>query len=248
MYRFFVNPEQIAGSLITITGDDVNHMKNVLRLKVGEQFTASNEAKEYLCEIVTMNSEEVVGTIIDVYGSNAELPAAITLFQCVPKGDKLETIIQKAVELGATQIVPVFSKRCVVKLDAKKAEKKQARYQAIAESAAKQSKRVVIPTVHPFVTYQEALAMAKDMDLLMIPYEEAQGMENSRKVMASASEAKRIGIFIGPEGGFEKSEVDTAIAYGAKCITLGHRILRTETAGMAVLSILMYQLDQDSEM
>ena len=90
--------------------------------------------------------------------------------------------------------------------------------------------------------------MAKDMDLLMIPYEEAQGMEYSRKVMASASEAKRIGIFIGPEGGFEKSEVDTAIAYGAKCITLGHRILRTETAGMAVLSILMYQLDQDSEM
>ena len=246
MYRFFAEPEACVGEKIRIAGEDWNHIRNVLRLKCGEQITVSNGAdREYICEIVEFTDREVITRIVDVMGSSAELPTEITLYQGFPKGDKLEFIIQKAVELGAVRIVPVLTRRSVVKLDEKKAARKVERYNAIALSAAKQSKRGRIPVVEPVMSFADALADAKKLDMKLIPYEDAEGMEHSRSVIHQAKGKHSLGIFIGPEGGFEEQEVEAAKAIGAECITLGHRILRTETAGMTVLSILMFELDAD---
>ena len=169
----------------------------------------------------------------------------IYLFQGLPKADKMELIIQKAVELGAYSVVPVSTRRCVVKLDNKKAEKKVSRWQQIAESAAKQSKRMLVPEVHSVMTFKEALVYAKELDVLLIPYELAKGMKETKELIRSIEPGKSIGVFIGPEGGFEEQEVADAMEAGAKPITLGHRILRTETAGLAVLSVLMFQLEDE---
>lgn len=235
------------GETIRISGEDWNHIRNVLRLKCGESIAVSNGTdREYICEIMEFTDREVVTRIIDVMGSNAELPAEITLYQGFPKGDKLEFIIQKAVELGAVRIVPVLTRRSVVRLDEKKAVRKVERYNAIALSAAKQSKRGRIPVVEPVMSFTDALEDAKKLDMNLIPYEEAEGMEHSRSVIHQAQGKRSIGIFIGPEGGFEEEEVEAAKTIGAACITLGHRILRTETAGMTMLSILMFELDTDA--
>ena len=155
----------------------------------------------------------------------------------------MELIIQKAVELGAYEIIPVETKRCVVKLDGKKAAKKVERWQQIAESAAKQSKRMLIPNVHQVLSFKEALKYAEAMDIRLIPYELAKGMQETKEILAAIEQGQSIGIFIGPEGGFEEKEVEAAISEGAKPITLGKRILRTETAGLAILSVLMFQLE-----
>lgn len=246
MYRFFAAPESCYGETISITGEDYNHIKNVLRLKCGEEITISNGLdREYLCEIIDYTDTEVIAKIEDVFGSHAELPTEITLYQGYPKADKLEFIIQKAVELGAVRIVPVMTKRSIVKLDEKKAAKKVERFNAIALSAAKQSKRGMIPVVDRVMTFQEALEDAKRLSMNLIPYEDAKGILHSREVIRSIKGKKSLGIFIGPEGGFEGGEVEAAKAIGAECITLGHRILRTETAGMTVLSIIMFELEQD---
>ena len=173
-----------------------------------------------------------------------ELQSRIYLFQGLPKADKMELIIQKAVELGAYEVIPVETKRCVVKLDGKKAAKKVERWKQIAESAAKQSKRMLIPNVHEVLTFKEALKYAESMDVRLIPYELAKGMQETKEILADIQPGQSIGIFIGPEGGFEEKEVKTAISEGAKPITLGKRILRTETAGLAILSVLMFQLEQ----
>lgn len=248
MYRFFAEPEACMGKYIRITGEDRNHIRNVLRLKQGEQIAVSNgRNREYICEIMEFTDTEVVTQIIDVLGSHAELPLEITLYQGYPKGDKLEWIIQKAVELGAVRIVPVLTKRSVVKLDEKKATRKVERYNAIALSAAKQSKRSVIPVVEPVMSFSQALADAQHLEATLIPYEDAEGIAHSRAVIHGLAGKKSLGIFIGPEGGFEKQEVEAAKAIGAECITLGHRILRTETAGMTMLSILMFELEEDME-
>lgn len=234
------------GDCIRIGGDDWNHMKNVLRLKCGEQITVSDGTdREYICEIIEYVETEAVVKILDILDSSAELPTEITLYQGFPKGDKMELIIQKAVELGASRIVPVMTKRTIVKLDAKKAEKKLERYNAIALSAAKQSKRGVIPVVDRIMTMKEALEDARGLEMNLIPYEDAKGMQHSKEVLRQVVGKKTLGIFIGPEGGFEEAEVQAAIGIGAECITLGHRILRTETAGMTVLSIVMFELEQD---
>jgi 16S rRNA (uracil1498-N3)-methyltransferase len=249
MYRFFIEPELCHGETISITGEDYNHIKNVLRLKCGEQITISNGAdREYICEIVDYTDSEVIAKIVDILGSHAELSTEITLYQGYPKADKMELIIQKAVELGAVRIVPVMTRRSVVKLDEKKANKKVERFNAIALSAAKQSKRGVIPVVEPVMSYKEALEDAKKLEMKLIPYEDAKGIAHSREVIQEARGKQSIGIFIGPEGGFEEQEVEAAMAIGAESITLGRRILRTETAGMAVLSILMFALEDDEEM
>ena len=156
----------------------------------------------------------------------------------------MELIIQKAVELGAYEVIPVETKRCVVKLDGKKAAKKVERWKQIAESAAKQSKRMLIPNVHEVLTFKEALKYAEAMDIRLIPYELAKGMQETKEILADIQPGQSVGIFIGPEGGFEEKEVETAISEGAKPITLGKRILRTETAGLAILSVLMFQLEK----
>ena len=250
MHRFFVKQSQLNDTPIAISGEDYNHMKHVLRLKRGEEVLLCDGGdKEYLCTITDYNieKEEVLLEIIDVFANARELPAKITLFQGYPKGDKLENIVQKAVELGVFEIVPVRMKRCVVKLDEKKAEKKVERLNTISLNAAKQSKRGMIPEVTRIMSVEEACRYAESMDYVLLPYENAEGMENARDIIKGACGKKHIGIFIGPEGGFEQTEVRKIEAAGGRILSLGHRILRTETAGIAVLSLLMFMLDKDIE-
>lgn len=248
MYQFFIREEDIAEEGIRVTKpEDVNHIKNVLRMKKGEEvlLCCSEKQKDYHCKIHDFEEGTILFDVIDIDGTNRELPVKITLFQGLPKGDKMELIIQKAVELGASRIVPVAMKRCVVKLDAKKAKKKVARWNTTALAAAKQSKRGIIPEVGDVISYEDALDEASEMDGILVPYEDAQGVAHSRQVISRVSSMRSVGIFIGPEGGFEPGEIDQAIARGASTITLGHRILRTETAGMTILSILMFALESD---
>lgn len=246
MHHFFVTPDQVKIPNIYIDGTDVNHIRNVLRMKIGEEVQISDGYNQkYLCRIESFEQEEVILTITDELQADAELPSKIYLFQGLPKSDKMELIVQKAVELGVYEVVPVITKRAVVKLDVNKAAKKVERWNGIAMSAAKQSGRCLIPQIAEVMTYNQALEYASKLDIVLIPYELAEGMEETRKMIESVQPGQSIGIFIGPEGGFETEEVDDAIAHGAKPITLGKRILRTETAGLACLSILMYHLERD---
>ena len=236
MHHFFVTPQQISGDKIRIEGGDVNHMKNVLRMKLHEKAEISDgERRTYLCEVEAYE-EDVAGLPI----LDTEPASKLYLFQGLPKSDKMELIVQKAVELGVYQVIPVAMKRSVVRLDDKKAAKKADRWNSIAESAAKQAGRSRIPEVTMPLSYKEALKMAEELDVTLLPYELAGGMEVIRQIKSGQS----VGIFIGPEGGFEPEEVDAAVSMGAKVITLGRRILRTETAGLATLAVLMFELEQ----
>lgn len=229
---------------ICITGKDVNHIKNVLRMRPGERVLISNGMdREYTCVIQELLPEQVNLRIEDIDGPARELPVKVTLFQGLPKSDKMEMVIQKMVELGTYEIVPVATKRCVVKLDEKKAAAKTKRWNLISESAAKQSKRGIVPKVTEPVSFKKALEMAEAMDMLLIPYEEAKNMERTREILSKIKRDMTIGVFIGPEGGFSQEEVALATEYGAKAITLGKRILRTETAGMALMSVIMYLME-----
>lgn len=244
MHHFFVIPDQIKEEKIYIEGSDVNHIKNVLRMKIGEELQISDgNNRKYLCEIESMSSEEVCAIIKEEQAVDTELPSKVYLFQGLPKSDKMELIVQKAVELGVFEIVPVATKRAVVKLDDKKAAKKVERWNSIAEGGAKQSGRNVIPKVAQVMSFKEAFAFAKELDVVLIPYELAEGMQETKRVIENIKPGQSVGIFIGPEGGFELAEVEYAISQGAKSITLGKRILRTETAGLTTLSILMYHLE-----
>ena len=240
MYRFFVEPAQVGEKEIIITGSDVNHIKNVLRMKPEETILiSSGESLEYTCYIRELKEEEIIAHIMYVQESGYELPSRLYLFQGLPKSDKMELIIQKAVELGA-------SKRAVVKLDARKEEKKRTRWQAISESAAKQSKRMYVPEVKKVMSFSQAVEYAGQLDVVLVPYELAKGMGETREIIGKIKKGQSVGIFIGPEGGFEETEVEMAVEKAnAKAITLGKRILRTETAGLTVLSILMFTLEEE---
>lgn len=252
MYHFFVEPSQIGEKQIVITGADVNHIKNVIRLKQGDEISISNgiDGRDYRCGIATISDTEVVCDLRFIKEDGVELPAKVYLFQGLPKGDKMEFIIQKMVELGVYEIIPVEMKRCVVKLDAKKAKSKIARWQGISEAAAKQSKRGVVPQIHDVMTYKEALAYAADMECKLVPYEmeatleDATGMKGTKHIIENIKPGERVAIFIGPEGGFEDSEIHSAKDLGMQPITLGKRILRTETAGMTAMAWIMYQLEE----
>lgn len=245
MYRFFVNENQILQDTICITGTDVNHIKNVLRMKPGEPILISDgQDREYTCVLEVITDDEIKAKIEDVDGPTRELPIKVTLFQALPKGDKMETVIQKMVELGVYEIVPVSTKRCIVKLDEKKAVAKTKRWNSIAESAAKQSKRGIIPQVSMPMTYKTALKKAKEMDMILIPYEEAKNMAHTREVISNIKPGMTVGVFIGPEGGFASEEVQQAIDAGAYDITLGKRILRTETAGMTIMAVMMFMNEE----
>ena len=244
MQHFFVMTDRVENPYIYIEGSDVNHMKNVLRMRQGERLSVSDgDNCRYLCRIEGYEEGKAVLEILKEEKQDTELASKIYLFQGLPKGDKMELIIQKAVELGAYQVIPVAMKRCVVGVEAKKAEKKVSRWNEIAKGAAKQSGRGRIPEVGRVMGLHEALAMAEELDVLLIPYELAEGMEHTRQVIGAVRPGQSVGILIGPEGGFDKEEVSAATAAGAKEITLGRRILRTETAGLAVLSVLMYHLE-----
>ncbi len=248
MYQFFVAPEQIRGKEIIITGENVNHIKNVLRMKVGEELAVSNgtDGKEYRCGIKKIEENCVECELWFVKESGVELPSRITLFQGLPKADKMELIIQKAVELGACRIVPVSCGRSIVKLDPKKEKAKVTRWQAIAQAAARQSKRGIIPEVGGVLSMEEALKEASTMDVRLIPYELADNMEKTREKIEQIKPGQSIAVFIGPEGGFEVGEIQKALSFGVEPITLGKRILRTETAGFTVLSWMMYHLEERS--
>lgn len=213
-------------------------------MKIGEKVQISDQSgKNYSCELEAFEAERVRFQILEERESENELPSRIYLFQGLPKSDKMEWIVQKAVELGVYEVIPVATHRAVVKLDEKKAVKKIARWNAIAEGAAKQSGRDVIPCVKEVMSLENALSYAASLDLILMPYEDAEGMEKTRRVIGQIKPGQSIGIFIGPEGGFEETEVQKAQKSGAVPVTLGKRILRTETAGLTVLSILMYHLE-----
>ena len=244
MYQFFVDDAQIGKEFITIIGSDVNHIKNVLRMKPGEKIRVSNQkGQDYFCSIIELGDDFVQADILDSEAANTELSSKIYLFQALPKGDRMETVIQKAVELGVYKIVPVSMKNCVVKLDEKKAAKKVERWQAIAESAAKQSKRTIIPLIDKPVPYKLALEKAGKLDVTLVPYENERGMAATRQIMGQIKKGQSIGIVIGPEGGFAPEEIKLADDNDMHRISLGRRILRTETAGLATLAMLVFNLD-----
>lgn len=247
MYNFFVEPSQIQGNDVIITGSDVNHIRNVLRMKIGEELSVSNgvDEKEYRCGIEEFREDSILCKLRFVKEDGMELPSRIYLFQGLPKADKMELIIQKAVELGVYEIIPVAAKRAVVKLDEKKAKSKITRWQGISEAAAKQSKRRVIPEIKSVMTMKEAIQYASDMDVKLIPYELAEGMAKTKQLISTIQPGQSVAVFIGPEGGFEENEITMAMEVGIQPITLGKRILRTETAGLTVLGWVMYQLEND---
>ncbi|MDD3240252.1 MAG: 16S rRNA (uracil(1498)-N(3))-methyltransferase [Lachnospira sp.] len=245
MYHFFAEHENIHDTYIDITGSDVNHIKNVLRFVVNDELLiSSGDNTDYYCHIAEMNEEYIRAEIDRVDENGRELSSKIYLFQGLPKGDKMELIIQKCIELGVYQIIPVAMKRSVVKLDAKKADSKVKRWNAIAESAAKQSKRSVMPEVTMPMTFKEAVKLASKLDVKLLPYECADGMDKTKRLISQIQPGQSIAIFIGPEGGFDQDELDTAMEAGCEIITLGKRILRTETAGMMLASVLMYTLEE----
>ena len=246
MHHFFVRPEQISGKEAYIEGPDWNHAANVLRVRPGEQVLLSvGEDWNYLCTVreVDRAGQRILLSVLEENQDVRELPVKISLYQGLPKSDKMELIIQKAVELGAARVVPVETARCVVKLDRKKAESKRSRWQAISESAAKQSGRSMIPEVAMPMPFAAALKEAADSDIRLIPYENAEGMERTRRILESVVPGQKIAVFIGPEGGFEETEIRQAEEAGFEAVTLGKRILRTETAGFVVLSLLMAQTE-----
>ena len=245
MYHFYVEPDAVSENTARITGSDVNHIKNVLRMHPGEEIMIlDGSGMEYRCEIETI-SDEVLAKVLEAKKTEAELSVRLLLFQGLPKKDKMELIIQKAVELGVSEIIPVLTKRTVVKLeDKKKEQKKLERWQAIAEAAAKQSGRGIIPKVCEAVKFSEAVKQAEALEEALIPYELAEGMDEARERIRGLHGKKTIGIFIGPEGGFEEDEIALAVKSGIHPITLGKRILRTETAGLCILSVIMFELEQ----
>ncbi len=298
MQHFFVTPDQVSEDQILLTGSDVNHMKNALRMDAGDTVLVEDgNNNQYLCRILRYEtppergkaqkdepkaaSQIAVLEILERQTVDTELNSKLYLFQALPKANKMDTIVQKAVELGVFQILPVLTSRCVVKLDEKRSEKRQARWQEIAKSAAKQAGRGYIPKVTQVMSFSDALFCAGSLDHFLLPYELAEDfspeperepgpehelehdsepeyepaadpegtkktgsvMARTRKILSSIRPGQSVGILIGPEGGFELEEVEQAVKAGAQVISLGRRILRTETAGPALLSVLMFELE-----
>ena len=247
MLHIFVDPGQMDGDLLHVTGSDVNHIRNVMRLRPGDEICVhtGEDQREYRYGIETLSGEEVLCRLRFVKEADVELPIRVILFQGLPKADKMDMIVQKSVELGVTEIVPVRTRRSVVKLDDAKAAKRVARWQSIAESAAKQSRRAVIPQVQKPMTMREAVEYARqNTDVRLIPYElqalDEAGAKGTKEVLENMKPGEALGFFIGPEGGFEPEEIDMAAEAGIRPISLGRRILRTETAAMVVLSWLIW--------
>ncbi len=241
MHHFFVQNKPDEEGLITITDEALKHM-SVLRLRPGEEVTVSDgEDRDYYCTVVSAERECVVLKV----GSNrtsTELPVQITLYQGFPKADKMEMIIQKAVELGAMRIVPTMMARCVARPDEKRLRSRLERWNQIARSAAEQSGRSSIPTVEPATSLKQAVKDAGS-GLMIVPYESADGMRTAKEVLQNLKEGHEIAVFIGPEGGFDPDEIELCMNAGAKIISLGRRILRTETAGLVALSALMLAME-----
>ncbi len=238
MRRFFC--DNITESTATITGDDAHHISRVLRMKPGDALSLCDGAGgEFDAVIASINPDAVVCTLGERRSSAVESPVNITLFQCLPKTGKMETIVQKCTELGVFAVVPVVSARCVV-IPNKDFEKKRERYNRVALEAAKQSRRAVVPQVQPLVELKKV--DPKQFDLFLVAYEEEETRTLKAALRAAGSLAS-IAILIGPEGGLEPDEVNRLTASDAVCVSLGKRILRTETAGMAMLAQILYEVE-----
>lgn len=249
MPKFFVAENQIDNNKITIIGDDVNHIKNVLRQKSGDKITICDTSKEqdYLCEIDKIEEKSIDCNIIEKLENNTESNVKVTIFQGLPKADKMELVIQKSVELGVYDITPLQMKRCVVKLNEKDKLKKIQRWQKISEVAAKQCGRNIIPKVNNIVNVKEVCNLCNEYDIVLIAYENEK--ENTLKkelknLKKLDKEEIKVAVIIGPEGGIAPEEIEMFEENGAKIITLGNRILRTETVALSVLSIIMYELEK----
>lgn len=242
MHQFFVEDCQIGREYVTITGSDVRHIGKVLRMKPGETVRISSAGgKNLFCSLTEITDTFVQAQILD-QAAETELPARVHLFMGIPKGDRMESVIQKGVELGVYEIIPVAMQYCVVKLDEKKGATRIKRWQAIAESAAKQSKRSLIPCVAAIHSFEEAVRSASASDLCIVPYENASGMQTFAKAMQSLKTNTDIAVFIGPEGGFSEKEIGL-LREQAMEVSLGKRILRTDTAAITILASVMLSLE-----
>ncbi len=238
MYNFFVETKHDNG-IYTLNGSDYNHLKNVLRMKVGDEVIVSYNGKSDLCIIKEFLLDTCVLSVKEENYINSELPIYISLYQGLPKVDKLELIIQKAVELGVSAIIPTEMHRSIVKIEPKKEQKKVERWQAISESAAKQSKRNIIPEVKTPLSLKQAVKNLDSYNHVLVPYENFNGMQATEETLSCLRPGDKVAVFIGPEGGFEDFEIELLKQAGAKTISLGKRILRTETAAITTLSMLM---------
>ena len=243
MYNFFVDGSARRDNSFIIGGKDYNHICNVLRMQIGDTFLVSCEGISSLCRLADIHKDSVVAEIIEQDYRNTELSVRFYLFQGLPKGDKMELIIQKSVELGVAGISPVEMSHCIMKLDEKKKKTRRERWQSIAESAAKQSKRNIIPEVYDVITYKEAMEMAAKMDAFLVPYENERGMEETKEALSRIKKGMSVGILIGPEGGFAEKEVELARESGAFVISLGNRILRAETAAITAVAMGMLHVE-----
>lgn len=247
MYKFFVTENQVNDNIIKIEEDDVNHIKNVLRLGIGEEITVCDISNSinYLCEIAELDNRFVKCEIIDKLENENETKTYLHIFQGIPKAEKMETIIQKTTEIGVSEITPVIMNRCVVKLDDKSRDKKILRWQKIAEIAAKQSKRDKIPFVNSPINIKNIYEKIEDYDIVLVAYEneENYSIKNALKEVGNKDSLK-IAVIVGPEGGIEEKEIEILKTYGAKVVTLGKRILRTETAPIVLASVIMYEFDE----
>lgn len=249
MFRYFVQPEEISDQQVRIVGEDVLHIRKSLRLKPGDQvIICDNQGKDYLVELVELDDLEVIGSILETYPSRGEPEIQVTLLQGLPKGDKMDLIVQKSTELGIQQIIPVTTKRTIVKLNPDKAQRRVARWQKIAREASKQADRGQIPLIHSILSWQKTLefVQSQKFDLLILPWEDAGRFSLHDLFQESQSDQrpKKIAYLIGPEGGLASEEIADLEELGGKSVNLGPRILRTETAGFVVLTILMYEFMQ----
>lgn len=239
MFNFFAENNSRQGNRYIITGADFKHIKNVLRMQTGEDILVSEDGKSNLCCLCAIENDYIIAEILKEDYQDTNLPIEIYLFQGLPKSDKMELIIQKCVELGVEGIVPVEMNRCVVKLDDKKKKSKTARWQSIAESAAKQSKRNIIPEISDVLSFNDAIEKAKELDVFLVPYESKDGMNSTKEALSAIKSGATVGILIGPEGGFEEKEIEIAENAGGKIVSLGKRILRTETAAITSVGMCM---------
>lgn len=243
MPRFFVTPEAISDRSLAITGGDAYHIARALRMAVGDELTvADGTGKEYLCRLTRIRDEEAIAEILSERESSCESPARITLYMAYPKSDKLELVIQKAVELGAARIVPFESQRCIKRPKAEKIEKQTARLARIAEEAAKQCGRAIMPTVGEPVSFAEMLKDAGKASLALFCYE-GDGARSLRAVLEESDGIDTCAVIVGSEGGFSPEEAKSAVDAGLTSVNLGPRILRCETAPMYALSALSYHLE-----
>jgi len=242
MHRFFVPGGQIDGSQFVIIGGDVRHIGRVLRLAAGDRiFVVTGDGREFAGELTAVGDDRVTGTLLEEQLCQTEPAVQVTVYQGLPKADKMDLIVQKCTEIGAIRIVPVATERAVVKLGPEKAGIRVARWQKIAEAAAKQSGRTSIPTVGDVLDFQAAVQAAGGHDLSVFPWELARG-SSLKQVLRAAGRVVSIGIFIGPEGGFTREEAAAAAVGGLIPVTLGPRILRTETAAMVTVALALYEL------